>query len=235
MKETTHTIKELKAEVERLRSFVTDIHELSAELVDGKEASHDEVAEKIRVEMERLRGLVFTDELTRVMNRRGFYERFEGIFREAVFFKTHPETKRSLKIIDFAIVFIDLDDFKQVNDTYGHDEGDRVLKATAEFLQSQVRDIDGAARFGGEEFILALVGANEDQAYEKGQEALSALRERVTLSRAPDKAVTASIGVAALRASDADNLDELVGYADKAMYEAKTARGKNAVVRYSEL
>jgi diguanylate cyclase (GGDEF)-like protein len=235
MKETKHTIKELKAEVERLRSFVADIHELSAELVDGTETSHhDEIAEKIRTEMERLRELVFADELTGVTNRRGFYERFEGIFREALFFKNNSETKRSLKIVDFAVVFVDLDDFKQINDTYSHDEGDKVLKATAEFLRLKVRDIDGVARFGGEEFVLVLVGASESQAYEKGKEVLAGLRDKVKLSQAPERVVTASIGVASLRASDADNLDELVGYADKAMYEAKT-RGKNAVVKYSEL
>lgn len=235
MKENKYSIRELKQEIESLRLFVADIHDLSGELVDEDEANHEEVAGKIRSELERLRELVSKDELTGILNRRGFYERFEKIFKEALYEKNNPEARRRLKIPDFALIFIDLDDFKQVNDTYGHDAGDVVLKDAAQVLKEQVRDIDGAVRLGGEEFVIVLVGADEDLAYDKASNLLKLFVERVKVPSDKDRKITASIGVASISMSDADDLDELVGYADKAMYEAKTNRGKNTIVRFSEL
>ena len=236
MQESQQTIKELKAEVEHLRAAVSDIHDLSSELVDGEHENHDEVAGKIRAELERLRTLVSKDELTGILNRRGFYERFTNIFQEALFESHNPDGhKRRVTIPDFTIMFLDLDDFKQVNDTYGHDAGDVVLKETARLLGEEVRDIDGAIRLGGEEFVLALVGADENLGAQKAESILQKLAKEVKVPSDEERVITASIGIASLGTSDADDLDELVGYADKAMYEAKTNRGKNTIVRYSEL
>lgn len=235
MRETNRTIRELKEEIAHLRSFISEIHELSAELVDGDADENHDAADNIRGELERLRELVSRDELTQVLNRRGFYERFVKLFNEALYLKSHPTSQRRLQVHDFALIFIDLDNFKQINDTYGHDAGDVVLKEAAAFFKAHIRDIDGVARFGGEEFVLVLVGATEELAFQKAEVIREQLSSVVHVPNTPDHVVTASIGVVSLGLSDADDLDELVGYADKAMYEAKTERGKDAVVRYSEL
>ena len=228
-------IRNLKQEVQRLREFVAEVHELSAELVDGEGAEQGELMERLRREMHRLREMVFTDELTQIWNRRGFYETFTRLFREALSRKNDQMARKHFIVDDFSVVFIDLDNFKTINDTYGHNIGDEVLKDVAQALQESIRDIDGVARFGGEEFVIALVGAREARAYEIGEKLREKLSRDVVIERSGGKTVTASIGVASLSSSDADDLDELVGYADKAMYEAKTNRGKNNVVKYSEL
>ena len=237
MREQQQEIQELQKEVERLRDVVGDIHGLTVELLDGAvhPDDHEATTKHIRRELTRLRDLVFKDELTGVLNRRGFYERFTRLFSEAVYHKEHSETKRSVEIADFAVLFIDLDDFKQINDSYGHDTGDEILQQIATICTNIIRDLDGIARFGGEEFVIVLPGATEAQAYHKAENLRQSITQDITLATDPTHRVTASIGVTSLAASDADDLDELVAYADQAMYEAKTKRGKNAVVRYSEL
>ena len=187
-------------------------------------------------EVERLKNLVHKDELTGALNRRGFYNQFKQMFDEALFLKKNNKTKRNLEIKDFSLIFIDGDNFKAINDTYGHAEGDAVLKTLSSTLKKNVRDIDGVARFGGEEFVVALVGADEDKAHEKAEEIRKILQKDVVIEKAPKNYVfTTSLGVASLGSSDADNIDELVSYADQAMYEAKSKKGKNNTVRFSKL
>lgn len=231
--EKQQTIEELQAEIERLRASVAQMQELASELIGKEGKAHEDVVEHIRMELEHLRTLVYYDDLTNVLNRRGFFEKFESLFHEALFTKTHAELRHSFVVSGFAVVFIDLDDFKQVNDVFGHAAGDDILKQTSQLFEREVREFDGVARFGGEEFVCALVGANEQQAYKKSTRLLMQLKEHVFK---PDHVpITASIGVSALDTADARTLDELVTCADKAMYEAKTVRGKNTVVQFSNL
>ncbi len=195
---------------------------------------YPDMADELHREIEHLKRLVHKDELTGLLNRRGVREEFGRFFREALYTKDHPdEHRKSVIIADLSVIFFDIDNFKQVNDTYGHDEGDRVLKTVADILTHMVRDIDAVGRFGGEEFTIALLGADEERAFEKGEEIRKLISSRIAL---PDGSpVTVSVGVASLRHSDAKALELLITCADKAMYEAKHARGKNATVRYSEL
>lgn len=198
---------------------------------DSSEEHHD--VEKLRAEIEELHSLVYRDELTGALNRRGIKDEFGDLFDEARFSKEHGQLRKGVIIADFSIVFIDLDNFKKINDTYGHDEGDRVLKAVANVLNHHIRGIDAVGRLGGEEFVVALLGAGEDAAYAKAQEIRKAFSTEVVVNG--DYPITASMGVASLHHSASQTLDELIEYADKAMYEAKTKRGKDNVVRYSEL
>jgi diguanylate cyclase (GGDEF)-like protein len=157
------------------------------------------------------------DALTGIANRRSFDEELA------------LEWRRAHRIGDsFALVLLDLDDFKKVNDTYGHPAGDAVLRTVGEVLGSAVRQIDLAARYGGEEFVVLVPESDL-----KGAAQL-AKRLRLALSKArtelPDGQllkVTASFGVAGK--GELQSAEQLVAAADEALYEAKRA-GKNRVV-----
>jgi len=126
----------------------------------------------------------------------------------------------------FAVLFMDLDNFKQVNDKFGHEAGNEVLKRTAQACGAHIRTTDLAGRYGGDEFVIVLVGTGQDGARgvgEKVREAVQAIGGRLGY---PEGLVTASIGVAEYR-PDREDEDVLVA-ADRALYRAKAA-GRNQV------
>ncbi len=131
--------------------------------------------------------------------------------------------KRREGIRHISILFCDIDNFKQINDTQGHDAGDKILKKVANVLRSGVRDTDIVCRWGGEEMIVGLPGANEDEAVIKAEK----LRKEVEKSK-----VSVSIGVASFEPGI--DFDELVKRSDRAMYLAKK-EGKNSVRTYSQV
>lgn len=225
-------IKKLEQEIRMLKAFIERLRTEADIIVSGEKKGKNK---KLLKRLEELEQMISRDELMGTLNRRGFYDRFKYLFEEALFAKDSPDLRKQMRVSDFSIIFLDIDDFKKINDTYGHDEGDNVLKSFAELLKKAVRSIDGVARFGGEELVIALVGANEDVAFAKAEEIKNTISKEVRLIEYPDHTITASLGVASLGTSDADDLDELIGYADQAMYEAKTNRGKNCVVKHSEI
>jgi diguanylate cyclase (GGDEF)-like protein len=126
-----------------------------------------------------------------------------------------------------ALVLADLDDFKAVNDAHGHPTGDEVLREFARALQDSVREIDLAARWGGEEFAVILPGTDLVGGIKLAERVAAALRGRVVVSPAGDRlSTTASFGVAAFPAAKSSS--DLLAAADGALYEAKRA-GKNRV------
>ena len=148
--------------------------------------------------------------------------------------KHHRELERSRRFeTPLGLVMVDIDDFKQVNDSYGHQQGDEVLAQVAGVLRDLSRDLDAPARYGGEELAVVLPQTDADGAAllaERMREAVDALqiprvRGRGTLS------VTASFGVASVPDAAADS-GGLIAAADAALYEAKRA-GKNRVQRAS--
>lgn len=131
-----------------------------------------------------------------------------------------------------SVVVVDIDDFKIVNDVYGHDEGDRVLVALAQIMQESLRKEDFVARWGGEEFVLVLPKAD----YEKARIPLERLKEEVRKkAKLPNgESITLSMGVVVFPEEEVQSAEELVKLADLALYEAKR-RGKNCMVFYPEI
>jgi diguanylate cyclase (GGDEF)-like protein len=161
-----------------------------------------------------------TDELTGLANARAFRSILER------------EIERSRRFRSpLALVMVDLDDFKQVNDTHGHQQGDEVLASVASVLRDFSRDIDAPARYGGEELAVVLPQTDAEGAArlaERMREAVERLRVPSVDGGAP-LAVTASFGVASVPDS-AGGREELVAAADAALYRAKRG-GKNRVER----
>ncbi len=157
----------------------------------------------------------YYDELTQIYNRRAFFEKCEQVFLEA---------KQSAT--PFAVMLLDIDFFKNVNDTYGHDVGDQLLKHMVKVCQSQLSEEVLFARYGGEEFVLALKGSAA-VASERIAERLRKHTEIQPLETAEgDISVTLSIGLAELVTDE--TLYQLLKKADKALYDAKR-HGRNQV------
>jgi diguanylate cyclase (GGDEF)-like protein len=131
-----------------------------------------------------------------------------------------------------ALAILDIDHFKLVNDTYGHLVGDRVLKAVADGIQGQSRDYDKVGRFGGEEFVLLLAQASEDDACRIAERLRTYIGDLAVpiddRPEAPSVQVTVSIGVSAMERNGQRELTDLLAAADSALYQAKQA-GRNRV------
>nr|WP_314352946.1 diguanylate cyclase [Comamonas thiooxydans] len=128
-----------------------------------------------------------------------------------------------------AVCFIDLDGFKSVNDTYGHDAGDIVLKTVAERLKNTVRTHDCVARLGGDEFVVVLTGKdNHDNAMQTMQRCLDAVQRPIVVEDSQTAKVGCSIGIAYYE-GDNESADSLLERADEAMYMAKHA-GKGRII-----
>ncbi len=126
-----------------------------------------------------------------------------------------------------SVLLADIDNFKSINDAYGHERGDEVLKAVSDVIRSNVRKEDLAARFGGEEFVVVLAGADTDEAYVLAERIRTQVASRTFVWL--DRKVTISIGVATFPYAKAATHEEFLQLADQAMYKAKIT-GKNKVV-----
>jgi diguanylate cyclase len=129
----------------------------------------------------------------------------------------------------FAVLFVDLDNFKQVNDQYGHEAGNVVLKGTAGVLQGVVRTTDFAARYGGDEFVILLVRTDRDGARLVAEKVRARVEGLGTVLGYPSRTVTASIGVAAYAPREGQYYEDVLVAADRALYRAK-ATGRNRVM-----
>jgi len=169
---------------------------------------------RLRVAHDRIITLMYTDTLTGIANRRIFLESLGA----AISFAQRHQTPLS-------IIMADLDDFKSVNDTFGHNAGDQVLQAFATLLMENSRQEDLAARFGGEEFIMMLPGTDAEEAAVLGERLRCHWKEMTFPSFSIQ--VTASFGVGDYQPED--TVDIFIARADQALYDAKMM-GKNQVV-----
>jgi diguanylate cyclase (GGDEF)-like protein/PAS domain S-box-containing protein len=170
-----------------------------------------DITERKRLE-EELRELAATDMLTGVPNRRAFIARLE---------EEHARLRR-FDSQQAAVLMLDLDYFKRINDTWGHPAGDAVLQKVAGIINEQIRQVDMCGRLGGEEFAVLLAGAAPAAAREFADRLRRKIAGSSILHEGREITVTASIGVAALRAAD-DNADAALLRADQALYKAKEA------------
>jgi len=165
-----------------------------------------------------LHEMAITDELTKLYIRRFFNLKLESEFRRAKRYRNK-----------LTLVMCDIDNFKKVNDTFGHQTGDIVLQTIANLLKMQVRDTDIPARFGGEEFVVILPETSGEGAWIFGERFRKAV-EASTLPELPCQ-ITVSVGLATYP-DDADSIKTLIGMADSALYEAK-GKGRNRVCRFT--
>jgi diguanylate cyclase (GGDEF)-like protein len=167
--------------------------------------------------------LAMVDGLTGLFMRRYFDARIE------------EEIERSKRYgTAFSVVMMDVDDFKSLNDTHGHLIGDRVLRGIANVVKSQMRGVDTAARYGGEEIAVILPRTEMLNAYNVGERIRLAIAElRITTDGDPPRSlrVTASFGIAGYPESTATSGEDLLRRADRALYRAKKT-GKNRVELY---
>lgn len=188
----------------QVESQVLELHEAHIKL----EQQHDELA----AANAKLEALATTDGLTGLKNHRSFQEFFEQEFRIA---------KRGGRPL--SLLLLDVDNFKKLNDTFGHPAGDEVLRGVGQILTDLARCSDYVARYGGEEFVIVL----PDTSAQGAVEAAERFRRSIEDYRFATGTVTASFGCSTIRASDRDR-SELTARADAALYASKHA-GRNAV------
>lgn len=169
---------------------------------------------KKKIELEYLAN---TDSLTNIFNRRNFYCLGELEFNLALKYK-HT----------FSLLLIDIDHFKKINDTYGHDAGDEVLKQFAQLIKNNVRQQDIFARHGGEEFTLLLRHTDPEKAHKIADKIRTSVEAMDVITEFGTLKITISIGLVEF-SSHYPKFDNLILLADKALYEAKD-KGRNQVV-----
>ncbi|MBW1858507.1 MAG: diguanylate cyclase [Deltaproteobacteria bacterium] len=174
------------------------------------------IAQRRQME-ERLREMTITDDLTKLYNMRHFYEQLQLEIDRALRYKH-----------SLSLLLLDVDRFKQYNDTHGHFEGDKILTRLSEVIRECLRKSDSAYRYGGDEFIVILP-------YTHGKEAKK-VAERITASfppedsgREPDGSVQTTLSVGVVEYDQGEELSRLVSRADQAMYTAKKQGGNRSL------
>lgn len=173
--------------------------------------------DQLTLAFDRLREMAIRDELTGIHNRR---------FLMDVLQQQKAQHERRLEQV-FSVCFVDLDHFKRVNDVFGHGKGDLVLKRFAEIAQKAVREEDYVGRFGGEEFVLVLVGTPKDNAVLVAERIRKQMTGLSISDELPDFRISASFGISQHQRGEA--VETTLARADAALYEAKRA-GRNRVV-----
>jgi len=166
-----------------------------------------------------LETIVLTDPLSGCFNRRGLNQLAEREVSRAV---------RAKKNI--AVLAIDVDHFKHINDEYGHLTGDEVIREVGALLRETARDVDVVARIGGEEFTILAPDSNDEGALILAERVMQAFRQHQFRSLPPERRITTSVGVAAAPARDDEVAKTLLARADEALYVAKRNGRDRAVV-----
>jgi two-component system cell cycle response regulator len=200
------TVAKVMRENESLRQ------ELESALAEVRDKNAQLESSLLRVEE-----LAATDPLTGLYNRRHFSRVLDQLFAEA---------QRYNK--DLSCVMIDMDGFKQLNDTYGHQFGDQLLMTAGKVISANMRRMDVAARYGGDEFVLLLPHASASEATHAAQRIREEFRQASAALMNRPEGVTMSIGIGSLHEHRPDGADQLVAKADAALYNAK-AHGRDRI------
>ena len=182
---------------------------------------HKELIQSLKESQAELKQLASTDPMTNLYNRRYFTEMAEAIFDVAKRNDTPTST-----------IILDIDNFKNVNDTYGHEVGDEVIISLAKTLQKESRKSDVVSRWGGEEFVILLANTNSDGALVISEKIRKAIEESVHILADNQKLnYTVSIGVSEVNNKEDESIASSISRADKALYRAKE-NGRNRVCTY---
>jgi diguanylate cyclase len=216
--ELSHILSDIMQDTRVIQASAQRTHE---ELVTTRKQANEaeERVKKLEQELEAVSELVREDQLTGALNRRGMEETLEREFKR---------TDRAQVLISVAL--LDIDNFKQLNDTLGHQGGDEALVHLTRVIKETLRPTDSVARYGGEEFLIILPDTGMQSAIEILERLQRELTKKFFMHNNERKLITFSAGVA-LRMEGEDK-DDLIGRADKAMYHAKQT-GKNRVVAAS--
>jgi diguanylate cyclase len=216
--QTMHLPKDLSEVHQRL---IREIDRMIVNNTSLKEelASSQESIESQRQQIENLKTAVRIDGLTQLANRAYFDEKLDEMLRLR---KRYQES--------FSLLMIDVDNFKPVNDTLGHQAGDRILKGIAFKLKATVRESDFIARYGGDEFAIILAKARIKEALEVAWKICLSLRESRFLLDGREFLVTLSLGLTEV--AEGDTRETIIDRADKALYQAKQ-EGRNQAVAIS--
>lgn len=214
-------IQDLKS---RIAAEVSELNRIVKEKQEQERSQYVELSEKVvqlQTKLKKAKAEASIDSLTGIANR----GRFDWTIRHWI--QDHKEQESA-----FTIALFDLDDFKQINDTHGHQTGDQVLASIAGELGRSIRSCDFLARYGGEEFVVLSEGIKLNQSEDRfgkilDQIAGTPIRCSSSLNESIDISLTASCGVAEYALGE--SIEDLIKRADEALYEAKRS-GKNRVV-----
>lgn len=213
-----------------LEGLMKDTHTMQTDIVRSRDTMMQQSAEvvvaqekilKLQAELSQLSEQVSIDQLTGVLNRRGLDE---AMLREI--------SRAQRGDSPLCVVLLDIDNFKQVNDNYGHHVGDTALQHLAKVIQETLRPTDIAARFGGEEFVILLPDTNINSAVEIVSRLQRALTKQFFLGNNERLLITFSAGIALFRG--AEDQAAVINRSDQAMYLAKKS-GKNRVMTEIDL
>jgi len=186
---------------------------------DNLRAEFKKIESAVKKSRKRLSSLAKVDKLTGLHNRQYFDKVSKDEF-----------TKTKERNLDFSILFIDIDHFKNVNDTYGHKKGDDALRTIAQLIYASCRKSDFVARYGGEEIVVILPNTTSRDAVSVAQEINNIVAKQT--KKLLGIRITVSIGVATYP-GDGENLKKILESADKALYQAKKS-GRNRVFKFDE-
>lgn len=213
--ELSHILADIMQDTRVIQASAMRTHE---ELLSTRKQANEaeERVKKLEYELEQVSEMVREDQLTGALNRRGMEETLEREFKRS---------GRAHALLSVGL--IDIDNFKQLNDTLGHQGGDEALVHLTRVIKEALRPSDSVARYGGEEFLIILPNTGIQEAMETLERLQRELTKKFFMHNNERKLITFSAGVA-LRAEGEDK-EDLIGRADKAMYHAKQT-GKNRVV-----
>lgn len=211
MKDSKNAIE--KKDLGQIKDLYKKIEELEEENKKLKEKidKNRDILENLEDKFKEYKKLSFKDPLTGLLNRRAFYDTIEKL-------------KNS---IPFSIIYLDIDDFKAINDTYGHTVGDKVLKSIGEVLNNFIRKETKAFRLGGEEFAILLPNLDEQESL-KIAERIRKVIENHNIRLNENKIITYTASFGITKYKDGESVDDFVKRSDEAMYQAKKT-GKNRV------
>jgi diguanylate cyclase len=217
------TVTAMKALASKLLIETRRMQETNSALEQKLEASRDDIA-SLQRDLDDVRRESMLDPLTKIANRKSFDDGMEKAIADA-----------STGNDPLCLMLIDIDHFKNFNDTYGHQTGDQVLRLVAMTLKSNIKGKDLAARYGGEEFVAILPSTDMTGAVIVAENIRKAIQAKELLKRSTNEKlgrITASFGVAAFRPSD--TAASLIERADRCLYAAKHA-GRNRVINEIDL